>query len=96
MIKEATAVDRERIARDDFAAQVRREDEALERAWNKIDSKIHATPGGKQTELVVKFTLLELKMLRQFQRKHGGRVYTLDELEIERARRRGQVQNAVD
>lgn len=46
-----------------------RDRKALESAWDKIDNKIAATPGGVQRDLVVKFTLLELKMLRQFRRK---------------------------
>lgn len=48
-----------------------RDNAALESAWDKIDNKIAATPGGVQRALVVKFTLLELKMLRQFRRKFG-------------------------
>lgn len=48
-----------------------REHAALESAWDKIDNKIALTPGGVQRQLVVKFTLLELKMLRQFRRKHA-------------------------
>jgi hypothetical protein len=44
---------------------------ALESAWDKIDNKIHAATPGAGREYVVKFTLLELKMLRQFRRKHA-------------------------
>lgn len=56
-------------ARKRDAENERRDSAALESAWDKIDNKIAATPGGVQTNLVVKFTLLELKMLRQFRRK---------------------------
>lgn len=55
--------------RQEDEARAAREAAALESAWDKIDHKIAATPGGVQRELVVKFTLLELKMLRQFRRK---------------------------
>lgn len=46
-----------------------RDNAALESAWDKIDNKIATTPAGAQRNLVVKLTLLELKMLRQFRRK---------------------------
>jgi hypothetical protein len=39
--------------------------------WDKIDNKIHAAKLGAGLEYVVKFTLLELKVLRQFRRKHS-------------------------
>lgn len=60
----------EREAVIDGLEDEERDRQALERAWDKIDNKIHGTKIGAGKELVVKFTLLELKMLRQFRRKH--------------------------
>lgn len=61
---------------EETEADTRRQDEenkrkALESAWDKIDHKVrfHKMAIGK--ELAIRFTLLELKMLQQFRRKHG-------------------------
>lgn len=60
-------------ARKRDAATERIESAALESAWDKIDNKIQvAVILGRHDEgkgLNVKFTLLELKMLRQFRKK---------------------------
>jgi len=62
------AAARVRDAENDLA-----ESRALESAWDKIDNKIQvAVILGRCDEgkgLNIKFTLLELKMLRQFRRK---------------------------
>jgi hypothetical protein len=48
-----------------------RDNAAMETAWDKIDGKIRELTIARKRDATLRFTLRELKMLRQFRRKHA-------------------------